>query len=334
MIPTGARPPSPWENTHEDPDPITEAGTAPDPVAVLGDLLLGKAGPPEAGVGQHEIRASSALVLGGVVLGLAGVAAIALGQGARVPQDLREVGGVLGGLGLLTLMWGMLIGLPGHRMLRAIGLTGIVVGVVGLVAFVWAYPQNWGKPGVTDHTVPVLATYVAGVVLLVAATFAALVSDFVLRMQVRSRLRRELGREPTDSEIQADIDYALRRHKVTWGGMAEDSGRGLRFKAEPLPGDWQAVMPRFGRESVASGDRAHAVDQAVDALTNFRGGRVRTGELPEAGLGDAATALKALNAAKAAAPKRSWLDRLLGRPPRPPPGYEPPMGPGMRKGLR
>lgn len=319
MAPTTGGPPSPWESTHQ--DDSADGGKAPPPGKVLGELLLGKAGQPSAGIATHEIRLSSGLVLAGVCLGLAGFGAIALAQGAAVPQELRELGGVLGGLGVLVLLWGILAGLPQHRLLRVLGLGGVVIGLIGLAAFVWAYPQNWGKPGVTDHTVTVLGTVVAGVVLLVGATFAALVSDFVLRMQVRGRLRGELGREPTDEEIQRDIDEAMRRHKVTWGGLSEDHTKGLKFRAEPLPGDWKVYAPRFGKEVVASGERADAVSTAVDSLTNFRGGRQRTGEIAEGSSAGAADALRALRAAQAIAPKRSWLDRLLGRWPKPPPGY-------------
>lgn len=320
-------PPSPWESTHEEsPD-----AAAPAPGAVLRELLLGKAGRTDGSIAPHQIRVSSGLVLAGVCLGLAGVSAVALAQEAAAPQELRELGAVLGGLGMLVLMWGILSGLPPHRTVRVVGLGGVLIGILGLAAFVWAYPQNWSKALVVDHTVPVLVTYVTGMVLLVAATFASLVADFVLRMQVRSKLRGELGRDPTDAEIQADIDQAMRRHKVTWGGLAEDRGKGLKFKAEALPTEWQTIMPKFGRESVATGTRAAAVSDAVDALTTFRGGRMRTGEIAEGGAGDAANALRALRTAHAVAPKRSWLDRLLGRALKPPPGYgaAPPAMPGL-----
>lgn len=327
MARTNGAPPSPWESTSRD----EPESAAPEPGKVLGELLLGKAGRPTGGIASHEIRVSTGLVLGGVCLGLAGFAALALGQGAAVPQELRELGAMLAGAGLLVLLWGILAGLPPHRTLRVLGLGGLVIGCLGLAAFSWAYPQNWGKPGLTDHTVTVLGTYVAGLVLIVAATFAALVSDFVLRMQARSRLRGELGREPTDDEIQRDIDEALRRHKVTWGGLSEDHGKGIIVKAEALPSDWKIVAPRFGKETVASGERADAVSSAVDALTNFRGGRQRTGEIAEGESAGAADALRALRSAQAVAPKRSWLDRLLGRWPKPPPGYgAPPMQRGSR----
>jgi hypothetical protein len=316
---TQASPPKPWESTEADAGPDAPVE---DPVKLLGSMLLGKGGPATGNISTHEIRVSSALVLGGVCLGLAGFAAITLSltQGGD-PYPVRRLGGVLGGVGLLMLMWGILAGLPSHRTLRVIGLFGAVIGGIGIAAFAWAYPQNWGRPRVDDHTVTVLATYVLGLVLLVAATFASLVADFVLRMQVRSKLRGELGRDPTDEEIQRDIDEAWRRHKVTWGGTVADTGRGIKVKVEDLPADW-AALPRIGREVYAGGERATAVDTAVDQLTNFRGGRQRKSELPEAGLGDSAGALKALRTARAEAPKPSFWDRLLRRAPKAPPGFD------------
>jgi hypothetical protein len=289
-----------------------EEQAAPEPLPLLRDLVLGRGETPQPGVQTRQIRASSALVLGGVCLGLAGIASLALAQFQDRPQGLRELGGVLGGLGLLVLLWGILAGLPSARLFRRAGSLGAVVGLLGLAAFAWAYPQNWGKLDAPDHSVTVMATYTAGVVLLVGATFAALVADFVLRMQVRGRLRTELGREPTDEEIQRDIDEAMRKHRVTWGGVVADEGTGLRVKVESLPSEWAAIMPKIGRETVASGERVTAVDNAVDKLLEFRGGRNRTGAMPEAGVGDAANALRALRAAQPERrAKRGWLDRLL-----------------------
>ncbi|HEV8359917.1 MAG TPA: hypothetical protein VGR28_05600 [Candidatus Thermoplasmatota archaeon] len=316
----------PWESNAAGEN---EPAAVEDPVGLLGDMLLGRAGPAEGAIQQREIRVSSGLVLGGVCLGLAGFGVIALAQGQDNPYALRELGGVLGGAGLLVLLWGILQGLPSHRTLRVIGLTGMVVGALGMVAFVWAYPEQWGRQDRVDQTVPVLGTFVVGMVLLVFATFASLVADFVLRMQVKARLRGELGREPTDAEIQADIDEAWRRHKVTWGGTVADTGRGIKVRVEAVPKEWVAAMPRIGREVHASGERASAVDNAVDKLVDFRGGRMRRTELDEAGMGSSADALRALRAAQGAKPaKRTWLDRLLGRWPKPPPGY----GPGAMSG--
>jgi hypothetical protein len=263
--------------------------------------------------------------MGGVVLGLAGFGAIALAQVSEGPPwALRELGGVLGGLGAMLLMWGIQAGLPAHRALRVIGLFGAGIGALGLAAFVWAYPEQWGRPGRPDQVVPVMATYVTGLVLMVAATFGALVADFVLRMQVRGRLRGELGRDPTDDEIQRDIDEALRRHKVTWGGLMPVEGKGLKVKVEAVPAEWADLMPKIGRETIASGERVAPLNDAVDSLVKFRGGRNKTSDTAEAGLGDAAGALAALRTARAVQPKRTWLDRLLRRKPTwaPPPGWE------------
>jgi hypothetical protein len=195
------------------------------------------------------------------------------------------------------------------------GLAGAAISAAGIAMFSWAYPERWvvefTGPGVQDYSVVVLATYVLGTVVLVGATFASLVADFVLRMQIRARLRGELGREPTDGEIQADIDEAMRKHKVSWGGMGPDPTKGLTVHVEALPKEWQAAMPKFGREYIASGERVAAVDGAVDKLLDFRGGRIRKGELPENGLGAAADHLKALRDAKAHMPKRSLWQRFV-----------------------
>lgn len=301
-----------------------EGDAVEDPGRLLTDLLLGRAG-AGAGLGQRQIRVASGMVLGGVCLGLAGFACIALAQMRLDPYPLRELGGLLGGAGLLVLMWGILTGLPAGRAARAIGVTGVAAGLLGMAAFAWAYPEQWGRIGVVDQTVPVLATYVAGLVMLVAATFGALVADFVLRMQTRARLRDELGREPTDEEIQRDIDEAMRKHKVTWGGVVEDTTRGIKVKVEALPPGWTVSMPRIGREVEAKRESVNAVDVAVDNLVKFRGGRVRTDELPEGGLGDAAGALQSLKVARETAPKLTWWQRLFAKKKpswSPPPGWD------------
>jgi len=296
-----------------------DADEEPAPLAVLADMLLGRAGEASVKLGVHEVRVSSALVATGVVLGLAAFGVVATAQlRGGPPQGLRELGGVLGGAALVALLWGILAGLPAPRVMRGVALAGVAVAAVGIAAFSWAYPERWAKPGVPDMMVPVLGTYVLGLVLLVAATAGALVANFVERMQARERLRKELGREPTDEEIRADIELAMRRYPVTWGGIAADKGRGIQVHVEDIPPEWRAALPKMGKRTEAPQELT-AVDQAVDRLRDFRGGRMRRERQPVGGVGDAAAALNALRAAQhqqATAPKPTLVDRLLGRKPK------------------
>jgi hypothetical protein len=304
--PAPARAPQLFRNEDEAPLPDDPAE---NPLGLVRDLALGRAGP----LRQRDIRFSTGFVLGGLTVALAGAACIMLAQTHNDASTwaLRRLGGVLGGAGLLTLLFGILAGLPANRWLRGLGVLGVLLGSGALALFAWAYPDQWSKVDAPDWSVPVIALYTLGAAMLVGAAFAALVADFVLRWQTRARLQQELGREPTDEEIRRDIEEAWRRHKVSWGGVAMVEGKGLTVKVEPLPAEYLVGRGKVGKQLEVSGDRAAAVDSAVGQLSQFRGGRMRTGELPEGGMQDAALALRSLRQERAAAPKPGLWARLL-----------------------
>ncbi|MGQ0536328.1 MAG: DUF7139 domain-containing protein [Methanobacteriota archaeon] len=283
-------------------------------------------GQDEAAFSERRLHGSFTLYIAGGVLVLAAVALLVFGQTYPATRDLqttryflREAGGAVAGAGTIVLFLGKLFALYTKRYMRLLGYAGALVSVVGVGGFLWAYPAHWGVPGVEDRSVPVAIVLTAGLALLVSATFAASVANLVLRSRVRGALWDTLGREPTDEEIDRDIEDALRKHRYTWGGIAVHQGeKGIRFKDEPIPREWEEIRWKLGREFDATDTRAF--DAAKRQLDAFRGGRMRTGDLDLAGLDTNADSLRALRAALAAKEAdrpwnrfKAWLHRLFDR---------------------
>lgn len=284
--------------------------------------LMERAGVEEAGYTERRLHLAMALFIAGVLLVLAGAVLLVAAQWypptleLSMRYTLRQIGGLTAGLGVVVLFLGLLAALYTKRYMRWLGLAGGCVTVAGLAGFAWAYPFNWGVPGQPDWSGPVALTLLSGATTLIAATFAAMVSNMVLRMRVRGALRDEFGREPTDEEVNRDIDEALRRHRYTWGGIVERADHGLRFRDEPIPPEFLAM----GWKERKHESGTEALDASQRMLNAFRGGRMRTGELDQGKLDASAGMLRRLRDEKAAAEARkpwnrfkTWLRRVWAR---------------------
>ncbi|HVL87138.1 MAG TPA: hypothetical protein VM681_03885 [Candidatus Thermoplasmatota archaeon] len=280
-----------------------------------------------AAYSDRRLHASFLLFVSGALLVLAALALVAWGQ--AYPADasqsmmrywMRQTAGIAGGLGVCALFLGMLSALYTRAYMRWLGLAASATALAGVLGFAYAYPFAWGVPGQTDWSIPVSLALGVSLAVLIGTTFAAVASNVILRTQARGRLRAELGREPTDDEIERDIDDALRRYRFTWGGLAEgqDASRGLRIRDDPLPPEWQAMGWKLGRDE----ERADttALDAAHRQLDAFRGGRLRHGELALGNLDASANALQALRAERSAKEAarpwnrfKAWLRRLFDR---------------------
>lgn len=217
---------------------------------------------------------------------------------------LRRVGGVVGGVGGTILFAGMVGALSTRAYMRWLAVAGAVVALAGVAGFGYAYPYQWGVG--QDLSIPVILVVTAGFTMLIGATFAATVSNLILRQRVREDLREELGREPTDEEVARDVEEALAQY--TWGGMKKtkdrDRSRKIAVKEEPAQ-----ALEVHGWKTVESEDvDVGSLDRSLDQLKAFRGGAEQTGELEEGGsVGTNSAALTQLRQDKAEAEaKRPW----------------------------
>jgi hypothetical protein len=102
----------------------------------------------------------AAMVLAGIVLATTPVGEEQLGLGLF---GARELAGVLAGLGVPAVVFGVLQALPTDRFVRRAAVVGAVVAALGVVGFVLVYPGRWwGTP--ESLALPVAAVYSFGAV--------------------------------------------------------------------------------------------------------------------------------------------------------------------------
>jgi len=110
------------------------------------------------------------LFLAGVLLCVGGIVAAAsdLLLGALTIGQARELGGVLGGVGVPAVMLGVITVLPSNRRTRIAAVVGAAASLVGVGLFVAAYPCQWVGAtcgaGLPDRTLSTVAVYFAGTV--------------------------------------------------------------------------------------------------------------------------------------------------------------------------
>ena len=131
----------------------------------LGDAYGGSGG---GAAEPGRLYAGVALFLVGAGLVGAGLTVAAtelfVGGGTTI-YDVREVGGVLAGVGVPAVLLGTLTVLPADRETRAAAVVGAAVAVLGVALFTHAYPCQWS--GATcapagDLTLPTVGVYALG----------------------------------------------------------------------------------------------------------------------------------------------------------------------------
>ncbi|ESS07582.1 MAG: hypothetical protein A07HB70_00123 [uncultured archaeon A07HB70] len=109
-----------------------------------------------------------ALLLAGTLLVVAGIVVAATdllrGPGTTI-YEVRELGGVLAGVGVPAVFLGILVVLPADRETRAAAAVGAAVAAMGVALFTHAYPCQWSgatcAPAV-DLTLPTVGVYALG----------------------------------------------------------------------------------------------------------------------------------------------------------------------------
>jgi hypothetical protein len=263
-----------------------------------------------------DIYLGFGLFFAGLALGLGGLALFLIEQGL-IAEDtfwLREIAYAVGAFGLPALLLGVVVLLPVDRRALYIGAAGVVVTVVALGIFVSTYPQDWNVGRGPDFSATGIATYAVGLVSVVAAAGAALVSYHVERAgggPLGEGTTEDTGPEVTDEDVRRDIDEATAATDLTWGGVPKSRQQRLRFKTDDEAiqstnlGDVQAKTVR------SSGSN---VDAAVQGLQGMKGDVDRTDR--GSGTDDQAAALAALRQrqqAEAEAQPNSLLGRLRAK---------------------
>ena len=256
-------------------------------------------GEPEREV---DVYAGFAMFFGGVALGLVGLGLFVVEQAAFGPEKtfwLREIAFAIGASGLPTLFLGVTVLLPVEKRARIGAVTGEAISLVAVAFFVWAHPWHWNVDSGADYSVQGVGLYAVGVVTVIAATFAALVSYHVERAApdqvVAEASEEDTGPEVTDEDVRRDIDEAMANTEMTWGGVPKDNTRRISLQDDSEGLDTSGFE---GVEAKSHRSSDGGVDAAVAGLQGMRGGESARKKARGSGTDDQAAALAELQEKK------------------------------------
>lgn len=234
------------------------------------------------------------LFFGGLALGVAGLVLFVTEQaisGEGKLYWLREIAFAIGALGLPALLAGVTVLLPVERRARLGAFAGGAITLAAVGFFVWAYPYQWDTTSGVDYSMQGVAVYAVGLVTVVAATAAALVSYHVERVApAEAGDATTADPDVTDEQVRRDIDEAMSGTELTWGGVAKDETRRISLASE---GESDLDTSGFdGVEAKSVRSSGGSVDAAVAGLQGMRGDADRSER--GAGTDDQAAALAAL----------------------------------------
>lgn len=250
---------------------------------------------------QVDVYAGFALFFGGLALSIVGLAVFAVEQVAFGPgkeYSVRQIAFAVGALGLPTLFLGVTVLLPVDRRARIGAVVGEVVCLVAIAFFTRYYPYQWDVSSGPDYSMQGVGIYAVGIVTVVAATFAALVSYHVERVTpaevVAETSEEDDGPEVTDEDVRRDIDEAMADADLSWGGVAKRETKRLELNTAPVDDIDRTSM----ENATAKTTRTAGVDDAVNGLKELRGGEKETAS--GGGTDDQTTALNELRKQRAA----------------------------------
>ena len=251
---------------------------------------------------QVDVYAGFALFFGGLALSIVGLAVFAVEQVAFGPgkeYSVRQIAFAVGALGLPTLFLGVTVLLPVDRRARIGAVVGEVICLVAIAFFTRYYPYQWDVSSGPDYSMQGVGIYAVGIVTVVAATFAALVSYHVERVTpaevVAETSEEDDGPEVTDEDVRRDIDEAMANTEMTWGGVPKDNTRRIAITDDAEGLDTTGFE---GVEAKSHRSSGGGVDAAVAGLQGMRGGESARKTARGTGTDDQAAALAQLQEQK------------------------------------
>lgn len=175
-------------------------------------------------------------------------------------------------------MFSIVVLLPVKQRATIAAGAGVAVTVAAVVGFAAVYPDNWFDYGGTQ-TLYIVSAYAIGLMVVTAATGAALVAHHLHRTQapapseIREPEAEEEEKSYTAEEIERDIEEAMADVEMTWGGVEKSENRRLKLNTDFADAEMQAGgLGLEGNKRVESG----GVDAQVQGLKNLKGGETKT----------------------------------------------------------
>lgn len=230
---------------------------------------------------RREIYTGFGLFFAGVTFGFAAFVLFMYSASYPIGSDpywlLRELSIVSGSLMVPAISVSVVILLPVSRLTQGVSAVGTAICLLSILWFTQVYPWEWSEANDTS----VISLYAVSVALLVGATGAALVAQYIDRAveQPAERGRTDetdsTAEEVSDEQVRADIDDAMADSSLTWGGVqAEPTTKRLKIDM-PDTADVGTVDTNVDA-TTETRSAADSVDHAVDGLRKLQGGNDAT----------------------------------------------------------
>src|SRR5687768_9017251 len=178
---------------------------------------------------RGELYTGFFLIIAGFIMAVVGVIIYAT---MSTREDLnaygwKETGGVIAGLGPPAIFVGIAVTLPTKWSMRVLDTIGVILCLVGVGIFIALYPYKWNTA--TGQEIWAIVAYVAGLAALLASTISSLIGYYVARAtagtggNASDPYGTAEGYDIPDAMIERDIELAIKRYNVSWGGEGADS---------------------------------------------------------------------------------------------------------------
>jgi hypothetical protein len=243
-----------------------------------------------------DVYLGFALFIGGIALGIVGL--LLFGVERAVASDgplwaLRELAFVVGALGLPILLLGVTVLLPVDRRASYAAGVGAAITLAAAAFFVSVYPSQWNVTAGQDFSFQGVVVYAVGLVTVISATGAALVSYHVERTRgvpagdaagaetgatgdgsgsaaTDGTAGSALDEEAVAEQAQRDYEEAMEDADISWGGVEKtDVSRRLSVDTGEVDDvDTSGFDPDSATQTRSS---SSSVDAAVEGLNAMRG---------------------------------------------------------------
>jgi hypothetical protein len=241
-----------------------------------------------------DVYAGFGLFFLGLGLGIAGILVFLYSATlSGTAYGLRQVAIVSGAVGVPALLGGIVVLLPVDRRMLIVAASGSMICAAGTIRFVIAYPNDFNVSVGPDYAPQVVGIYSVGIVVVIAATAAALVAHQVERatgMIAADADDNDDKEIVTDEQVRADIDDALDDAGLSWDGVSETETRTLNLNTSAIDDiDSSKILDSGNKTRMTYG----GVNDAVSQLKDLQSGEVETASGEDTD--DQAAALRELN---------------------------------------
>ncbi|MDB9279015.1 hypothetical protein B9H04_13565 [Halorubrum ezzemoulense DSM 17463] len=211
-------------------------------------------------LGVGAFAAGALLVVAGILVAAEVAVPAGYSSGAA-----RELGGILGGVGVPLVLLGVMAVLPADRNTYAAAVVGAAVMCLGVALFAHAYPQQWvggPRPELTDLTLPTAGVYFLGAATTLWSVFVG-VANFKTRNDPGGTVTMEVTHKGETKVVEVSRDQLGSRGGVgLLGGTPDGEIETQTNRPDDAESDSPGAAP--SRSSPPSGGNSSGTPRGTD----------------------------------------------------------------------